>query len=268
MDLMTEQASARHEFCVVTQNAFGGGPRWDVRRRLLAKRIAYLQADVVGLQEVHAPSVTGAGSQAHELAELLGDYHVDFAPGRVAPDGACEGVALLCRRGIRERSVEALTLDPGDFFDRTAQRVVLCAMLDLPSGPVDVFVTHLSLSRRARERTIQEVLAFAARERSRSGSLGAVLLGDLNATPDEPAIQALAAGEPVRGGRWIDAWTEAVDGRERGATWPAIAPFRRIDYIYFQPAPCWRLGACELDAASGSDHRGVVARFDLAGIAP
>jgi endonuclease/exonuclease/phosphatase family metal-dependent hydrolase len=263
MEQMVDLPATRREFIVLTQNAFGAGPRWDVRRRLLARRITQLHPDVVGLQEVHAGSVTGEGSQAHELADLVGGYHVDFAPGRLKPDGGCEGVALLCRTGIRERSVEALTIDPGDFFDRSSQRIVLCAMLDLPEGPVDVFVTHLSLSRRARVRTIAEVLAFAGREWARSGSVGAVLMGDFNALPEEPAIQTLEAGDPSLGGPWIDAWKCGTGGRGRGATWPAIAPFRRIDYIYFQPEHRWTLRACELEPVSGSDHLGLVARLQL-----
>lgn len=247
-------------FTVMTQNAFGRGPRWPARRAALARRIAAVRPDVVGLQEVHAADPAGAASQAHELAALVGGYHVDFAPGRVDPSGACEGVALLCRVGIRERAVASLTLDRGDLLDRAGQRVVLCATLDLPGGVVDVLVTHLSLSHRARVRTVRELMAFAEAQRARSGGAGAVLVGDLNAAPGEPAIHALEG--PLHGA-WRDAWKHAHGARARGGTWPAVAPVRRIDYVFLQPPGAWKVLACEREPAGASDHRGLVARLRL-----
>ena len=245
---------------VLTQNIFGAAPAWKMRRDRIARRIARLRPDVIGLQEVHARDTRGTDSQAHELASLVGDYHVDFAPARVTPGGECEGVALLCGHGIRERSAESLTLDATDRLDRSSPRVVLCAMLEVAGIAVDVFVTHLSLSRRARVRTMRELVAFAARERERSGSACAVLMGDLNAVPHEPAIAALEAGD--RAGAWLDAWTQA-HGRARGGTWPSFAPLRRIDYVFYQPRELWRLEACGREPLSGSDHLGVVARLSL-----
>lgn len=244
------------DLVVMTQNVLGGGPAWASRKRALARRIRAITPDVVGLQEVRAPSVDAAMnaglSQAHELAAIAGDYHVDFAPGRVWPDGSCEGVALLLRRHVlRERSVEALTLDRGDYLERDAQRVVLCAMLDVEGGArVDVFVTHLSLSQRARARTVKELMAFTSRERHRSHSDGAVLVGDLNARPAEECVLTLER-------HWIDV------GASLGATWPAVLPFRRIDYLFAQPRDRWSVAACAREPASGSDHRGLVAHLRL-----
>src|SRR4051794_36697907 len=70
---------------ILTQNIWGGAPLWWLRRRSLARRIAHLRPDVVGLQEVHAPDPGGGASQAHELGGLAGGYHAIFAPGRVTP---------------------------------------------------------------------------------------------------------------------------------------------------------------------------------------
>jgi endonuclease/exonuclease/phosphatase family metal-dependent hydrolase len=240
------------ELVVMTQNVFGGALAWKWRKSRLARAIAQINPDLVGLQEVHATRIDAIRTQAHEIAELAGTYHVDFAPGRIAPDGRCEGVALLCKREIRERSVFALTLDRRDRLDRAGQRVVLCATLEL--GPViDVFVTHLSLSWRARARTIDELVRFAERERSRSKSDGAILLGDLNATPGEAAMRALNE-------RWVDAWRGPG-----GATWPLVAPSRRIDYVLAQPPSGWAVRGCGRRRTLGSDHLGVVARLGLAG---
>jgi len=242
---------------VLTQNLWGGAPLWAIRRRALARRIALLRPDIVGLQEVHAPDPGGAGSQAQELCGLVGGYHATFAPGRVTPSGRCEGVAILSRHAIADRAVVALSRDGGDLLDRCGPRVVLRATVDLPDGPVDAVVTHLSISRRARIRTVHELLGFVGLGRSRSPGLGAVLMGDLNAPPGEETIAAL------EGGGWLDAWKSANGPRRRGGTWPAIAPSRRIDYILVRPPAKWRVLGCRREPASGSDHRGVVASLGV-----
>lgn len=213
---------------MLTQNIWGGAPLWNLRCRWLARRIALLGADIIGLQEVHAPNPDGGMSRAHQLGDLLGGHQVVFAPGRITPSGRCEGGAILSRHPIRNHSVASLTLDRSDGLDRFGPRVVLHALLDIPEVPVDVFVTHLSVSRRARGRTIHELLAFS-REPTRWSGRGAILLGDLNAEPDEAIVSILEGGGEVDGDTWLDAWRTANGHERRGRTWPAVAPYRRID---------------------------------------
>jgi len=242
---------------VLSQNIWGGGPLWRLRRKALARRIARLGPDLIGLQEVHARSASGEASQAHELADLLADYRVIFAPARTAASGRCEGVALLCRDPVREHGVKTLTQGPRDALDRFGPRVVLHAVVERPEGAVDVFVTHLSISRAARSRTVPELLAFT---RSRLLRPRAVLMGDLNAEPDESSVVALEQAG------WLDAWKSARGPERRGGTWPALAPFRRIDYIFVQPAAARIVRACERATVRGSDHLGVVTRLDWTGV--
>src|SRR4051812_1587996 len=45
---------------VLTQNIWGGAPLWKFRCRSLARRIARLRPDIIGLQEVHAPDANVA----------------------------------------------------------------------------------------------------------------------------------------------------------------------------------------------------------------
>ncbi len=240
---------------VLTQNAWGGFPRWNERAELLADRIHALRAEVVGLQEIHASSSgEGAATQAHALA-ARGDYHVHYAQGRAYGDASSEGVALLVRPDARAHAPRALTLDPSDRFEGTNQRTVLAVTLEHPEGPVDVFVTHLSLSRTARARTARELLDFVHEVRRASGSVAAVLMGDLNATDDEPAVETLES-------EWCDAWRLAHPGR-RGGTWPALVPFRRIDYVFVQPRDRVHVESCRRIPYSGSDHLGVLARLRL-----
>jgi len=235
---------------ILTQNIWGGFPRWQERRELLADRIAAVAPEIVGLQEVHG---TLGDSQAHELAERVGGYTVHFAPAR-SYAAVAEGVALLVRHDARVHDPLALTLDPSDRFEGTNQRLVLAATIDHPEGPVDVFCTHLSLSRRARTRTAAELIAFVRDVQQKTSSIAAVLVGDLNADPREEAVELIES-------QWTDAW-RAARGRKLGGTWPAIMPFRRLDYVFVR-GDAVRVDHCRRVPYSGSDHLGLLARIRL-----
>lgn len=234
---------------VLTQNIWGGFPRWRERCELLADRIAALAPEVVGLQEVHG---TVDDSQAHELADRINGYTVHFAAARTYGERA-EGLALLVRHDAQPHDPLALTLDPSDRFEGTNQRMVLAATVDHPEGPVDVFVTHLSLSRRARTRTAAELIDFVNDMQQKTGSIAAVLAADLNADPREDAVELIES-------QWTDAW-RVTRGRELGGTWPAILPFRRLDYVFVRGDA--RVETCRRIPYSGSDHLGLLARIRL-----
>ncbi len=238
---------------VLTQNLWGAFPMREERLALFAERVAELRPELVALQEVHADGPTS--SQAHALAAQVGGYRAHYAPARVRSDGSAEGVALLVRRDARAHEPRALTLDPSDRFEGQNQRIVLAVTVDHDEGPLDVFVTHLSLSRRARTRTARELLEFVREVREASRSVGAVLAGDLNASPDEPAVELLERD-------WVDAW-RAARGDARGATWPALLPFRRIDYLFAQPSEVVRVEACRRLPYAGSDHLGLLAELRI-----
>lgn len=119
-----------------------------------------------------------------------------------------------------------------------------------------------------------------------------VLAGDFNATPDSAGIRFLTGLQSLRGRStaWYDAWDLAGDGTP-GHTWtsrnPYVAPFaaavlaqpahhRRIDYVFVAAPIRWRprvvVRSCRVvltgtAQAAPSDHYGVVADLDLAGVA-
>jgi endonuclease/exonuclease/phosphatase family metal-dependent hydrolase len=248
---------ARSELLVMTQNAWGGAPLWHRREARLARILHDLRPAVLGLQEIHAAAPTGDDSQAHGLARRAGGYRASFWPGEIAEGGACEGVALLCRDDVEVlgQAVIRLSLDRDDPLDRVTQRVLARTSIRFAGEVVDVLVAHLSISKRARARTVAEVLAFAAEGRVASGSRGALLMGDLNASPKEAPIQDLSKA-------WTDAWATTHPG-EAGGTWPVIAPIVRIDYVFAQLGEGWAIEDCKRLPFAGCDHRGLMAVVSL-----
>jgi endonuclease/exonuclease/phosphatase family metal-dependent hydrolase len=178
---------------------------------------------------------------------------VHYAPARDKGSGAAEGVALMFRRDAKSHPPRMLTLDPSDRFEGKNQRVVLAATLEHPEGPVDVLCTHLSLSRVARTRTAKELIDFAHELRGQTKSVAAILLGDLNAEAGEPAVAEIER-------EWMDAW-RTTRGDHRGGTWPALLPFRRLDYVFVQGLA--NVETCRRIPYSGSDHLGLFARVHL-----
>ena len=82
--------------------------------------------------------------------------------------------------------------DGGDFH----QRLCLRARIATPLGTVNFMTTHMSLSAKARKRTLAEIGAWA-----RELAEPAVLVGDFNAEFDEKHANPL-----VEDFGWHDAW--------------------------------------------------------------
>jgi endonuclease/exonuclease/phosphatase family metal-dependent hydrolase len=146
-------------------------------------------------------------------------------------------------------------------------RVAMFATLASPSGLLEVATTHLSWRPEENEvRLIQAGMMLqeflANRDSPRAGR---VLLGDLNATEDEPAIRLLTE-------HFRDAYRTVHPG-EPGLTWDNRNPLtrdwnlpdRRIDYILCTRET--RIRSCDVVLKDPSpdypsDHCGVFANLE------
>ncbi|GGZ10602.1 endonuclease/exonuclease/phosphatase family protein [Streptomyces poonensis] len=127
-----------------------------------------------------------------------------------------------------------------------------------PEGQVAVYVAHLPSVR------VKLEAGFTARQRDKSAdALGeaiadepierVVLLGDLNGTMNDRALNAVTA--QMRS-------TQGAAGDGMGFSWPASFPMARIDQIMVrgvEPVASWTL------PETGSDHLPVAARVQLDG---
>jgi endonuclease/exonuclease/phosphatase family metal-dependent hydrolase len=91
-----------------------------------------------------------------------------------------------------------------------------------------------------------------------------ILTGDFNAEPGSAPVRRIleswrdTGGDTLKGGQPAEA--------ENLLTYPAAAPIKRIDYVFYRSSP--RLRVVErrvIDEQVASDHRPVLVEFEVAG---
>lgn len=223
----------------------GTDRRFDLER--LAAVIKSADPDLVGLQEVDEKTARSNGvDQAARLAELTGMRAI-FGKAMDYQGGAY-GLAILSRWPVVESRTHPLPAATG-----VEPRTVLEARIRAgePATEIVFLVTHLDHRANPAQRMNQ-----AAKLREifppAKDAPPALLVGDLNATPESAVIKAL-----------LTDWTDSAAGKEF-TTSPANAPRTRIDYILYRPAKQWQVVETRaLEEAVASDHRPVLTVFEL-----
>jgi endonuclease/exonuclease/phosphatase family metal-dependent hydrolase len=247
----------------------GDGQHLEERLAMTTEELRSLAPDVIGLQEASAGGTRG--DVAARLGAALGVHHVR-APagyrwiGRLAAlaIGFDEGPAIVSRFPIT--SWEALPVSP---CDQWYGRVLLCAVVATPWGPLDVCSTHLAGND-------CQLDAMAALLRDRRHRMPRVLTGDLNTTSEAPGMRRL-----LDGGGLLDTFRAANPEAPGLTVWQPVraekpAVRRRVDFILVArgdgQAPQVRASRLVLDtprrAGDGkplwpSDHYGVLTEVDL-----
>jgi len=211
-----------------------------------------LRADVVLLQEVDRGTTRSGGvDQLAELERLTGfngafGRSLDFQGGEY-------GIALLSRWPIEDVTVVPLAVTPPQERSGGSHepRVALHGVIATPAGALHVVNTHLDPSGQGTWRR-QELVALMAHLRRRVPRDARLLIGgDLNSRPESDEVAALGLA-------LTDAW--AACGAGDGGTFPASAPDRRIDYLFFRSGYC--AGARVLPYLA-SDHRPLFLTLEL-----
>lgn len=221
----------------VTLNLQGLGEAWFPQRaNVVVKGLRKYQPDVVCLQECTVRYGGELYQQAAAIGEGLGLRTVAFSPyGNPIEVMSADqgGVAVIARWpiiAVRHRRLPIGHDHPPD------SRVALFVTLQSPGGKFEVVTTHLSWApKEAPLRIVQ--LGMVLNEFSLAGwtkpNSRAVLMGDFNATDDEPAIELACE-------RLQDAY-RACHPSAPGYTWLRKNPMnrgwknmpdRRLDYIF------------------------------------
>lgn len=237
---------------VLSLNIWNYRGEWAARRERIARLIRAVAPDVVGLQEVRRdPRYAFGVDQAMQLARRTGLRHL-YAPAmrywrwpRIT-----EGLAILTPHRVLQHRTIPLRWDPADRSDPN-RRIALHTTLALPDGfSLDCWVTHLNLRPPMRDASAAALLTAWQTTRSSPASL---LMGDFNADPSARTLQAFT-DEGLR-----DMWALARPG-DPGATYPAWAPQRRIDYLFAGPG--WTVEHIDRVGSGShalSDHCGLLA---------
>ena len=216
----------------------------------IAATVTATGAQVVGLQEVdrHFAERSNFVDQATYLADVLGmsvvfGANLDLDPLELGLPRRQYGNAILTSFPITSWSNTLLPLLPGG-----EQRGLLQATLDVGGTPLNAYSTHLQHD--SQESRLEQVDAITAVLATSEASV--LLLGDLNATPESPEIEAMVE-------ELTDTWVEAGVGD--GYTYSTTNPSVRIDYVLTSTDIATRTAA--VVTSDGSDHLPVVATVTL-----
>jgi endonuclease/exonuclease/phosphatase family metal-dependent hydrolase len=219
---------------VLSYNIHGQAHLFD-RRYLerIARVIAEVKPDVVGLQEVHRGGWKArAEDQAAALGRLTG-MAAAFGPS-FEVRGNAFGNAVLTSGELLSTEVVPLPA-PGE------PRTLLTARIAFPDRSLDEIsfhVTHLAAWGRW-GRPARSLQSTALLERLRQSSGPFVLVGDLNAVPGAPELKPLMAGEVLR-----------MCGDALLCTHRVMR--QRIDYVFADPG--WTPVAERVVQRGPSDH--------------
>ncbi len=211
----------------------GRGLDGEVDLERIAAVILQKQPDLVALQEVDKnTNRTGQTDQSAILAKLTG-MHSLFGK-QIEFQGGEYGQALLSRFPLRDAQVHLL---PG--LPNTEQRIVLSANLEVAGKTLTFATTHLDHMnaeiRNQQTNKLNEIFADWA--------FPVILAGDFNATPQSAPLKILE-----------QQWSCATSAPEF-LTFPANAPNRQLDYIFFRPQQHYKSQSAQvLSAPRESDH--------------
>lgn len=179
-----------------------------------AELIKSLDADVVGLNEVHGKGETeNYDPQAEILGSKLG-YNGFFAKATEIDGANPFGNAVLTRCPIK--SIEVIPIpdpDPKTGNEYYETRCVLKMKLMQPD--ITFMITHFGLNLDEQQNAVKTVLDNMPESRC-------VLMGDLNVRPDNPVL------DPIRK---VMNDTASASG-EKLLSFPSDKPNRKIDYIF------------------------------------
>ena len=208
----------------------------------LAATLCRLNMDIIALQEVGSGWQMGVPiDQSAYLAAAAGLGYVHFAGALTDTLGGQFGISLLSRWPIQSSRCTQLPREADE------QRVLLEVKVEAPT-PFTLLTPHLSIADGERAAQLKLI-----RDRAAACPGPLILLGDLNARPESPPLQALCSAELQ------DAFSVAGEGP--GESFSVVDPHRRIDYIFtrvFQTRRCW-LARDE----RGSDHFPLLAELSL-----
>lgn len=220
--------------------------RRDVEKNLddVARLIAAVEADVVALQELDAPSAWSGGfDHLAWLADRTGFNHVyhGLHMNLRRPVPLAYGTGVLSRFPIREGFTRRFAQNPLDTKGFVHVRVAG------PGFEMDVVSVHLDFKRERERRAQLSILGRHLQERGKRGPL--VVAGDFNTTRCRQTLPAFMGAHQLR------------PAGDPDPTFPAARPRRRLDEVLV--CECLEVRRHQVPDVQVSDHRPVLAEVGL-----
>jgi endonuclease/exonuclease/phosphatase family metal-dependent hydrolase len=244
-------------FRVATLNLEQDHKRWDARRELIQTEIGRLKPDIMAFNEVCIPRQSARGLR--DAAPALTGYKL-VQQTRANGLSKVEGEALLTRFEI---------VETGNFDYQTKDIVALVARALVGGTPLDIYVTHLFMSRGDDSLRLFQVQQLLGWIDTRDDIAASIVCGDFNATLEAPSTALMATRfRPTQ--TQPTAFTPLAD-RDGSVSHPDRPRMDRcIDYIWVSDAVqivdsgvCFDRPGRQDPSLWPSDHIGVWADLQL-----
>jgi endonuclease/exonuclease/phosphatase family metal-dependent hydrolase len=245
---------------IVTLNMEQDHKRWETRRELIAEQLVALKPDVLALNEVCVPLQTARWVQ-RVAKDRMGIEYALVQQTKLNGLAGIEAEALLTRFPLMET---------GNLDYQARDMVALVARIVVDGEPIDVYVTHLYMSRGDDSLRLYQAQQLLAWIDSRRDVTARIVCGDFNATLDKSSA-ALMATRFRHTQTAPTAFTPLAesDGTISHPYWSRMD--RCIDYIWVsEDLKIMESGVCLDKASPGdaslwpSDHAGVWADLEIA----
>ena len=202
--------------------------RWERRRSLVVDEIESLRPDIFAMNEIAIPIQSGRWLQ-QQASRVLGRRFSLVQQSKTNAGSSIEGEGLLTHFPLVETA---------NFDFHTRNHVALVARMEIESRLIDVYVTHLFMSRGDESLRVYQVKQLLEWINARNEADAQIVCGDFNAALNKPSAQLMSQSfrptqsEPT-------AFTPLAD--DNGATsHPYWDRFDRcIDYIWVRgPLEC------------------------------
>ncbi len=215
-------------------NPADGVHAWPNRKELVASVIRFHKADIIGVQEA-------LEHQIQDLMELLPGY--DWVGVGRNEDGGGEFSAILYRSSVvTVKAAQTFWLsespdEPGSqSWDSSLPRIATWAHFVTSSEERELFVLNTHFDHRGEQARLESAHLIKEQTSKLANGLPVIVMGDLNATSEQPPL-ALLSDTPLPDGRSLhDGFVHSLQPHHGPAsTWTGFTKIeadRRIDYIF------------------------------------
>jgi endonuclease/exonuclease/phosphatase family metal-dependent hydrolase len=249
-------------------NPADGVHAWPNRKELVASVIRFHKADIIGVQEA-------LEYQIQDLMELLPGY--DWVGVGRNEDGGGEFSAILYRSSVvAVKAAQTFWLsespdEPGSkSWDSSFPRIATWAHFVTSSDGRELFVLNTHFDHRGEQARLESARLLKEQVSKLANGLPVIVMGDLNATSEQPPL-VLLSDTPLSDGRSLrDGFVHSIVPHHGPAsTWTGFTKIeadRRIDYIFASedlPIHYHAILTDKLEDRYPSDHLPVLVEVEL-----